>query len=239
MKSIEPDVLLSLLMEEADQMKAQSAHRRVSGKGNDEEKGEDLSSEGLSKPRKGRGRENVRCWNCEELGHYSCECKKPKKSEEKAKDIETKAPGMSASAKPDEECKGAWATELVEDAIDEGPGPVLPIPGMDWFEEAVAMMDTKKVIVEEEIPNEDWFYEVAEGDDKSEDEGASSGGVSVDSFNSDASEEAFVEDLSVVGHVWPACDENFEGKFRRDRPVVKHPVGAVPRRGAGCPCCMS
>jgi hypothetical protein len=70
-KSIEPDILLSLLMEEADRMKAQSARRRVSGKGNDEEKGEALTSEGLSMPRKDRGREYIRCWNCKEMGHYS------------------------------------------------------------------------------------------------------------------------------------------------------------------------
>jgi len=171
-KSIEPDVLLSLLMEEADQMKAQSACRRVSGKGSDKDKGEALQSSEVSKPRKGRGRENISCWSCEEVGHYSCECKKPKK----AKDVEMKAPGMSASAvEPDEECEGAWATELVEDAINEGSGLVLLIPEINWFEEAVAMMDAKKIVIAEEIPHEDWFHEVAEDDDESEDEGASSG----------------------------------------------------------------
>jgi hypothetical protein len=155
-KSIEPDVLLSLLMEEADRQKAQLARHRVSRKGNDEEKGEALTSEGLSKPRKGRGRENIRCWNCEEMGHYSHECKKPKKSNEKAKDTETKAPGTSASAvEPDVECKGAWAAELVEDAIERGSEPALLIAKMDWFEEAVAMMDAKRVVVAEEIPVRD------------------------------------------------------------------------------------
>ena len=47
-KTIKPDVLLSLLMEEADRMKAQSARRHVSGKGNDDDKGEALTAEGKS-----------------------------------------------------------------------------------------------------------------------------------------------------------------------------------------------
>jgi hypothetical protein len=103
---------------------------------------------------------------------------------------------------------------LVEDAIDEGPGPVLLISKMDWFEEVVAMMDAEKVVVAKEILREDWFYEVAEGDDKSKDEGASSGDVSVKGFDRDAFERAFVEDLGIVGHIWPVYDEIFEGAGR-------------------------
>jgi hypothetical protein len=64
------------------------------------------------------------------------------------------------------------------------------------------MMNSEKVVIAEEIPHEDWFYEFAEGDNDSEDEGASSGDVSVDGF---------IRDLNIVGHVWPVCDDNFEG----------------------------
>ena len=40
---------------------------------------------------------------------------------------------------------GAWAAEMVEDAITEAPGPVSPIPeDLDWFEEAVAMMGAER-----------------------------------------------------------------------------------------------
>jgi hypothetical protein len=108
------------------------------------------------KPRRGKGRANITCWNCKVTGHYSNKCNEPKKTDEKAKDTKTKAPGPSASAiEPDVECKGAWAAELVEDVIEEGPGPALPISEMDWFEEAIAEMDAEKVIIAEEIPTQD------------------------------------------------------------------------------------
>jgi len=207
-KTIEPDILLSLLMEEADRQKAQLARHCASGKGNEEDKEEALvAREKLSRPRKGRGRENIRCWNCQEMGHYSHECKEPKK-EDVPKDDKPKAQGTSASAiEPDTECEGAWAAELVEDAIEEGSGSALPISEMDWFEEVVAMMDAEEVvIVPVEIPMRDWFYEVAEGDDKSEDEGASSGDVSVNGFDCDASEGTCERDLGIIGHIWPVYD---------------------------------
>jgi hypothetical protein len=214
-KSIEPDVLLSLLMEEADRMMAQLARHRVSKKGKEEEPNEALSAgTSTSKPRKGKGRENVKCWNCDIMGHYSTECKEPKKTDEKAKDVATKKPGTSASAvEPDAECEGAWAAVLVEDAIEEGPGPALPISEKDWFEEVVAMMDVEKcdvVPIGVKIPVWNCFDEFTEGDDESEDVGASSGDVSVDGFDSDAFEGTNPGDLGITGHFWPVCDD-FEG----------------------------
>ena len=61
---------------------------------------------------------------------------------------------------------------------------------------AVAEMDAQRRKEEPfavEIPVWDWFYEVDEGADESDDEGASSGDASVDGFDSDASGEGFVE----------------------------------------------
>jgi hypothetical protein len=81
---------------------------------------------------------------------------------------------------------------------------------MDWFEEAVSEMDAMRVVVAEEIPTRDWFDEVAGGDVESEDEGASSGDVSVDGFDSDSSEGTFIEDLGTTSPFWPVCDI-FEG----------------------------
>jgi hypothetical protein len=48
-----------------------------------------------------------------------------------------------------------------------------------------------------------WFYDVAEGDDKSGDEGASSGNVSVDGFDSDAFEGTSIE--GITSHI-DGCD---------------------------------
>jgi hypothetical protein len=118
------------------------------------------------------------------MGHYSCECKKPKK----AKDIKMKAPGTSVSAvEADAECEGAWAAKIIEDAIERGPKPALLISKMDWFEKVIAKMDAKEVVIAKNIPAWDWFYKVAEGDNRSEDEGASLEDVSVDIFDSKVS----------------------------------------------------
>jgi hypothetical protein len=74
------------------------------------------------------------------MEHYSHECKELKKTTEKVKDAETMAPGTSASAvEPDTECEGAWAAELIEDAIEEGPESPLLISKMDWFKEVIAL----------------------------------------------------------------------------------------------------
>ena len=140
-----------------------------------------------------------------ELGHYSRECKKPKKED---------VPKGEGQKTPESQGPTAAAAEYASE--DDGAWSVLPVE-LDWFEMAVAETEGQNYpekVLADEIPVRDWFYEVAEGDNESEDKGASSGGVSVDGFDSDASEEVFVRDLSVVGHVWPACDGNFEGADR-------------------------
>ena len=79
---------------------------------------------------------DVTCWNCEEKGHISRNCKKPKKS--KTKDDSGKQGGngkaggsgsgnanMAEKLKGDEE-EGAWAAEEEE---------------LDWFDEVVEAME--------------------------------------------------------------------------------------------------
>jgi hypothetical protein len=165
-KTIDPDVLMSLLVEEADRQKAQLARRRVSEKGKEDERDEALSvgAEIESKPRKGKGRANVTCWNCDKRGHYSSECREPKKSNEKddAKTMSVGMRGTSATAiELDLECEGAWS--------------VLPVEPMDWFEQAaeIEAQDRMREVVfaaVEESPIRDWFDEVAEGECESRDQ---------------------------------------------------------------------
>jgi hypothetical protein len=144
-KKITPDDLLSMLLEESDRQWAQFQRQRVSGKGK-EDSNEALSAEqsSRSKREKGQGHghghrhSNVTCWNCEEKGHISCHCKKPKKS--KSKDDYGKQGGSrkasgsgSGSAnvvekiKRDEE-EGAWVAEEAE---------------LDWFDEVVEAEESK------------------------------------------------------------------------------------------------
>jgi hypothetical protein len=139
-KSIEPDILLTLLMEEADRQKAQYARRASNPeKGKKEWEGppnEALASMSMiaTKPRTkgpGKGRANVTCWNCDRKGHYSNECKDPPKKDQ-AKDEGEKTPAESpvpvanvaATAEYNSGDDGAWAAEPVSD--DE-----------DWFEAAI------------------------------------------------------------------------------------------------------
>jgi len=138
-KKISPDDLLSMLLEESDRQRAQFQRRRVSGKGK-EDTNEALSVDQSSRSKNGKGHghkhrhADVTCWNCEETGHISRHCKKPKKS--KSKDDSGrqggngKAGGSSSGnasvAEKVVEEEGAWAAE--EEV-------------MDWFDEVMEAMD--------------------------------------------------------------------------------------------------
>jgi hypothetical protein len=202
-KSIEPDILMSLLMEEAERQKAQLARHAFRGK---EEHDEALGVTDGSRPRQGRGRANITCWNCNKKGHYSNECEEPKKGDKSG------GTGTAAGAESDSDSDFAWVVEEIE--------------GEDWFEEAVAMTDEK-------CHESDWFDEVAESEDESDDEGGNSGGALAKDFGRVALGGAIVkaemvksgmhacggiifEDPGITGHVWPVHDDEdeFEGADR-------------------------
>jgi len=84
-KHITPDDLLSMLMEESDRQRAQRSRGKASGKGKDEEN-EALVVGQSAKGRKEKGKNrhaDLTCYNCDEVGHISRFCKKPKKSKSK------------------------------------------------------------------------------------------------------------------------------------------------------------
>src|SRR5260221_782319 len=97
-KHVTPDDLLSMLMEESDRQHAQRSRCKASGKGKDEEN-ESLLAGQLVKGRKGKGKNRhagLTGYNCDEEGHISRFCKKPKKSKSKdnsGKDRQKKGKG--------------------------------------------------------------------------------------------------------------------------------------------------
>ena len=161
-KKISPDDLLSMLLEESDRQRAQFQRRRVSGKG--KEDGNEALSVDQSSKKKGKGQGHrhaeVTCWNCDEKGHISRNCKKPKKS--KSKDDSWKQGGNGKAsgsgsgsanvAEKVEEEDGAWAAEeesvwfdeVVEAIGREGKGDAMVKDLGDTSGEAFIVAETIK-----------------------------------------------------------------------------------------------
>jgi len=137
-KKILPYDLLSMLLEESDRQWAQFLRRRVPTKGKDD-MNEALSTEQYSRPKREKGKghahkhADLTCYNCDEKGHISRFCKKPKKPRSKddsgKQGGDGKASGSgsgSANAIEKEEEDGAWAAEDREELV--------------WFDEVVEVM---------------------------------------------------------------------------------------------------
>ena len=113
-KTMTPDDLLSMLMEESDRQRAQRVRRQGSGRAKDDDN-EALAAEASKSNGKGKSKNpNIECWNCGKKGHISRFCRKPKKStdskDEKKGSSDGKASKGSTSANAAEE-EGAWAAE--------------------------------------------------------------------------------------------------------------------------------
>jgi len=154
-KSIDPDVLISLLME-ADCQKSQKARQHGFKKGVDSEGDEALSAE--SKGRKEKGRREIECWDCGEKGHFWQNCPKSKSSDEKGKgdkgDAKVKATAMAES---DSESEGTWCMEedLVLVNFESTMQDVEPVSQISSVEDEGTASPNK---VEEEG---DWFLQLA------------------------------------------------------------------------------
>ncbi|CAA7265260.1 unnamed protein product [Cyclocybe aegerita] len=117
-RTIDPDVLIGLLIKEADRQKAQRACRHGGGKSKEEDRDEAMSmvpSKGKGKAKGGGGKkkDHIECWTCGEKGHYQNKCPKADSSEKgkkKAKDS-LKQSGSANAAETDDEEEGAWAAE--------------------------------------------------------------------------------------------------------------------------------
>jgi len=224
-KSIEPEVLMSLLAEEADRQKAQQVRRRVSEKEGEDDDEALVAGADSSRFRRGKARANVECWGCGEKGHFKWQCKNPK-VDEKSKEDEKEVAGTVES---DSEGEGAWAVEDDEVSIvSRGASLVSPVfddedemalvfeevddtEEPDWFER-VTCGDEESAVTE--LYKTDWFDEVAEGEEESDDEVASSEDVSVDVFGRDALEGTNPKDSGIIGQIGLIYDNIFEGADR-------------------------
>jgi hypothetical protein len=112
-KTIDPDILISLLVEESDRQRAQFSRRKFGGKGKEGEKDEAL---GVTPEKGKKPRRDVECWNCGGKGHFRHQCKKPKKADskngeskkEEPKKEQGKSDGRANAAESDSESEGAW-----------------------------------------------------------------------------------------------------------------------------------
>jgi len=132
---ISPDDLLSMLLEESDHQRAQFQHRQTSGKGKDEGN-KALSANHSSKSKNGKGNRSkhrhadVTCWTCEEKGHISRHCKKPKKS--KSKDDSGKQGGNGKAGG-----SGSGSASVAEKVVEEEGVWAAEEEEVDWFDEVV------------------------------------------------------------------------------------------------------
>ena len=132
--------------------KSQRSRGAKSGKGKDD-KNEALAAGQSSKQKKGKGKSkhaDLTCYNCNEIGHISCFCKKPKKS--KSRDDSGK------EKKGDGKGSGSGTANAVESSTEvEEDGAWVAVEEMDWFKEAV-----------EEMENEGWANVAEDFKDTSE-----------------------------------------------------------------------
>jgi len=222
-KSIEPEVLLSLLVEEANCQKAQQVRRRVSEKEGEDDDEALVAGADSSRFRRGKARADVECWGCGEKGHFKWQCKNLK-IDEKSKDG-NEAAGVAES---DSEGEGVWAVEDDEvSIISRGASLVSPVfddedemalvfkevddtKELDWFEGVMCGNEESAVT---EPHKRDWFFEANKGKEKSDDELGNSSDVLVEGFGSEAPGGAIVmADAAMSSSI--ACIEAGPGDFK-------------------------
>jgi hypothetical protein len=86
-KTIDPDTLISLLVEELDCQRAQYACWKHRGRSKEGKKDQALSVA----PEKGKKpRKDIECWNCHGKAHFHHQCKTPKQTKSKPEKGEPK-----------------------------------------------------------------------------------------------------------------------------------------------------
>ena len=140
LKTLDPDVLISLIGEEYDRQKMQCSCQH-GGKSRDKDKDEAMAvNPGSLKSKGGKGGAKKswgKCWNCGDTGYYRNKCPKPPKYNKAKKGDSSKSekPSDSANAAADNhsnsESKGAWAAM----ELDDEPLLLDTVDNDRWFTE--------------------------------------------------------------------------------------------------------
>jgi Zinc knuckle len=167
-KTLDPDVLISLIGEGFDRQKMQRSCRYGGKAKDDDSKDEAMAvNPGSSKGKGGKGgtrKPRGKCWNCGEKGHFKDKCPKPSKSKDDTKGKDKKKEKASGSANAavehnsDSESEGAWVAVGSDDEMalsDDGSMPNLE-----------AVSDSSSECSNNLSSNEGWFSEA--GDNGSE-----------------------------------------------------------------------
>jgi hypothetical protein len=169
-KTLDPDVLISLIGEEFDRQKMQRSRRYGGGKSKDDDKATDEAMAVNSSSSKWKGKGGAKklkgeCWNCGEKGHFKHKCPKPPKANtaKKEESSKEKASGSAnAASECDSESEGAWAAmESGDERVSSDNGSM---PGLQSVSDSSS--ECSEVGGTGLSDDEDWFSEV--GEDASE-----------------------------------------------------------------------
>jgi len=166
-KTIDPDILISLVSEEYERQRTSRAHRNITTPSKPRDGDEVMAVSSLPKRKHGapsRGRKPRVCWNCGEAGHFCDKCPKPKKarttvseSAQVVQDSDDEAFGVSdADSMPDLASVSDSSESLVNVTTNADSMPDLVSVSNSSNPDLVSMSDD----VEEE--REDWFSDVDE-----------------------------------------------------------------------------
>jgi hypothetical protein len=165
---VTPDDLMSMLMEESDRQRAQRSRGKGSGKGKEEEN-EALAVRESAKGKKGKGKSkhaDLKCYNCEKMGHISRFCKEPKKprtkddsGKEKHGDGNRSGSGTANTVESSKEVEedGAWVVEAELDWFEE---VIEEMEGMGWANVVEEFNDTSREAFVTEVAGTDRVAEL-------------------------------------------------------------------------------
>lgn len=162
-KTLDPDVLISLIGEEFDRQKMQRSRRYGGGKSKDDDKATDEAMAVNSSSSKWKGKGGAKklkgeCWNCGEKGHFKHKCPKPPKANtaKKEESSKEKASGSAnAASECDSESEGAWAAmESGDERVSSDNGSM---PGLQSVSDSSS--ECSEVGGTGLSDDEDWFSE--------------------------------------------------------------------------------